>query len=587
MSSKLSIADRLAARSPAKALARAQDLKAQEEYGRAFKLFAVAAEAGLVEAERELGLFYLQGETGFRSAADAARWLGRAAEKGDVRAQSALGGLIASGFQAETPGDLFSEIRAANADLETALKWTLRAAEAGDADAQALAGFLYATGPKTIQDIEKAKHWYGLAAATGKPQGHLGLGTLLLLEATTDELTFAAVDQIRAAAEADLGTGHYYLGLIYERAIGVYADPVRAAEHYGKAAEKGVRGAQFRYGLMLYQGAGVERNIVEGETWLRRAALAGEAEAAACVGQIYAQGADGLPPNYAEAALWFRVAAEFGHAPSARALGVLYLTGAGSGAIPRDPDEAAKWFKFAAEKGDATARADLATLLVSRQTNPRFTEPVPVHEWFEAAAESGDAIGAYNYAVCLAEGVGIPRDDARAAYWFKRASTHVVNAQYRYGRLLAEGRGVAQDFAEARLWLQQAADKNLPEALLDLAALHMQGLGGPKDDAAAAALFERAAAQGYVEAMFALGALYGGGHGVETDRARSLAWYREAAARNHPRAALMLGKYLCAGIATPPDPEEARKWLSLAAKAGVEEAGAVLATLPPASAAAE
>ncbi|MGE4483023.1 tetratricopeptide repeat protein [Acidocella sp.] len=588
MSPKLSLSDKLAALNPHKALIRARELKVQAEHNRAFKLYVGAAESGLTEAEREVGLYYLNGDgSGFRSAPEAARWLTQAAEKGDAKAQSALAGLYATGFKAEATTDLFTDAKSDKADFKTALRWALMAAEANDADAQALAGFLLSTGPEGIQDINLAKHWYGLAAQGGKAQGHLGLGALLLLEATTDELTFTAIDHIRVAAEADLGTAHYYLGVIYERAIGVYTDMGLAAHHYGVAAQKAIRGAQYRYGLMLFNGIGIKQNKVEGETFLRRAALAGDAEAAAFVGNIYAQGGDDLPPNYAEAALWFRIAAETGHRAASRALGLLYMTGAGAGAVPRDPDEAAKWLRIAAEQGDTVAQSDLAAMLSKRQTNSRFTEPPPVHEWFEKAAESGDAIGAYNFAVCLAEGIGVERDESLAAQWFHRAAEHVVNAQYRYGRILAEGIGVPQNFEEARYWLRQAADKNMLEALLDLAALQIQGIGGPRDDQAACDLLERAAAQGSADAMFMLGALYGGGHEVKTDRAKSLSWYQQAAEKNHPRATLMLGKYLHAGIATEPDIEAARKWFTLAAAAGLDEAQAELATFPPPAAVTE
>ncbi len=175
MNSNLSLSDRLAARNPQKAILRARELASQGEHGRAFKLYSIAANAGLAEAERELGLYYLRGDaTGFRSVAEAARWLMPAAEKGDAKAQSALGSLYANGFQAEAANDLFTEAKTDKADLKTALKWTLLAAEANDADAQALAGFLYATGPQEIQNIELAKYWYGLAAQAGKPQGSSG-----------------------------------------------------------------------------------------------------------------------------------------------------------------------------------------------------------------------------------------------------------------------------------------------------------------------------------------------------------------------------------------------------------------------------
>ena len=110
-------------------------------------------------------------------------------------------------------------------------------------------------------------------------------------------------------------------------------------------------------------GLGVERNPAEGESWLRRAALAGDADAAALVGDLYVKGGS-LPPNYAEAAIWFRRAAEAGHRTAARALGLLYLTGAG---VARDPKEAANWLRVSADAGDPQARVDLANLLLRKQ----------------------------------------------------------------------------------------------------------------------------------------------------------------------------------------------------------------------------
>ncbi|MEJ1978406.1 MAG: hypothetical protein WDN49_22050 [Acetobacteraceae bacterium] len=88
-----------------------------------------------------------------------------------------------------------------------------------------------------------------------------------------------------------------------------------------------MRSGMARWGLALMEGRGVAKDATGGESWLRRAALAGDAEAAVIVGDLYAKGGE-LPPNYAEAAIWFARAAELGHAAAARALGLLHLTGA-------------------------------------------------------------------------------------------------------------------------------------------------------------------------------------------------------------------------------------------------------------------
>src|SRR6516165_9606818 len=582
MSVKATIADNLDARNPQKALARAKALQAEAAHERAFKLFAVAAEAGLTEAERELGLYYVNGEgNGLRDPVQAVRWLTRAGEKGDIAAAAMLASLYMSGFQkAQLEQGLFTETGSKQIDVETALHWALRAAEAGDAPSQALTGYIYAHAQPPLRDAAKAEHWYKLAAASGVPQPHLGLAMFLLQDATTDEPTFAGLAHMRKAAEGNLPDALYYMAVIYERGIGVLTDLEQAAEFYGNAAQSGVNNARAKYGFMLLNGIGVKQNKLEGETWLRRAALAGDPEAALIVANIYVRGEGDLPPSFAEAAQWFRLAAEGGSKNAARALAILHLTGAGT---PRDADEAAKWFRKAAEAGDVVAQSDLAELIRGGRTNPRFTEAAPVHDWFEKAAEAGDAAAAYNFGVCLAEGVNLEKDEARAAYWFRKAAETLADAAYAYATSLEHGRGVEKDEVAAREWMTRAADAKLPLALLNLGRMHNMGIGGPCDDEAAKQCFEQAADAGHAHAMFVLGALHGGGHGIATDRELSLSWYRKAAAAGHAGAALMLGKYLRLGIATPVDLDGARQWLGLAAKAGVPGAAEELAAMdaPP------
>src|SRR5260370_5962547 len=114
----------------------------------------------------------------------------------------------------------------------------------------------------------------------------------------------------------------------------------------------GQRSAQLRWGFALIEGREVAQDRVEGESWRRRAALAGDPEAAALVGDLYGRNG-GLPPNYTEAAGWYRRAAEAGHAAAARALSSLYLTGAG---VAADSEEAARWLRVSGEGGDLASR---------------------------------------------------------------------------------------------------------------------------------------------------------------------------------------------------------------------------------------
>src|SRR6185503_13788724 len=108
-----------------------------------------------------------------------------------------------------------------------------------------------------------------------------------------------------------LPTALYLLAVMTERGLGVPADRAAAIQLFRQAAEKGNRPSQARWGLALMEGHTVAANPIEGESWLRRAALAGDPEAAAVVGDLYARGGK-LPPNYAEASIWFRRGAEAG-----------------------------------------------------------------------------------------------------------------------------------------------------------------------------------------------------------------------------------------------------------------------------------
>lgn len=562
--------DRFASRSSKRARVRAERLS-KSEPERAFALFAAAAESGDAEAAFTVGERYLEGKGLLRHPVEAARWYHRAAEAGHLRAQCRLAQLHLLGLPQAAVGPnagLFEPVEPGGADYHAAMLWARPAAEAGAPDAQAMLAYILCSGPEGLRDPDAALQWYRKSAEQDCPQGRLGYAIALMLRADTAEKTVAARDELVRAAQAGLPTAHFLLGVGAEDAVGTRMNETEARQHYKIAAEAGLASAQVRLGLMLLQGRGGPADPLNGESWLRRAALGGNREAAALLGDIYARGGD-LPPNYVEAAHWFRTAAERGHNAAARALGTLYLTGAG---VAQDADEAATWFKRAAEAGDPGAQADLAALMQMGTVSTLAHEPPPVHEWFERAAQQGDLIAAFNYAVCLAEGVGVSRNDERAAFWLKRAAEGVVSAQYWYGRMLAEGRGVAKDDAEAAAWFARAAEAGMAEAQVALAELHMDGRGVPRDHQIAKCWFLRATPAGHAGAMFALGALHGGGHDIETDREEARRWFAQAAEHGHPIAALMLARYAVRGLGGPRDIEAGRRWYAQAASLGAAEA---------------
>lgn len=70
----------------------------------------------------------------------------------------------------------------------------------------------------------------------------------------------------------------------------------------------------------------------------------------------------------------------------------------------------------------------------------------------------------------LESGIGVPRDEGRAARLMERGAMtdeqggYATLARYHWGVALAEGRGVAADPVRARYWLQRAADEGDTQA---------------------------------------------------------------------------------------------------------------------------
>jgi len=572
-------------------LKRAEAFIAEDNHIAAFKMLIPLAQAGEAKAEYLVARAYLMGNGAPRSATEGAFWLERAAEHGHLESQSMLASLYVQGVLGQSSrrdADLSAIARnrpsaglfgdgdnEAKPDFERAIVWATRAADGGSADGKALLAYILTSGPEALRDLARGEQFYREAAMEDCPQGYLGYA-LILLRRNDPSVLPEAVGWMRKGADAGLPTALYLLGALTEQGQGTEADPVLALDLYRQAAERGLRAAQVRYGSVLMEGRGAPKNAQEGESWLRRAALQGDTDAAAMVGDLYARSDGDLPPNYAEAAMWYRRAAEGGHKAAARALGLMHLNGTG---MPRDREEAARWFRRSAEAGDATSRYDLANLVLRREAAPE--EAQRTREWFEQEAAKGDAVGAYNFGICLAEGVGVERNDAEALVWLRRAADTVVNAQYWYGRMVIEGRGTEPNPTLGREWIERAAEAGMLDAQVAFAEILVNGVGGEKDHPKALVLFERAAKAGHVGATFAMGAMLGGGHDVPWDRPAAQRWFQTAAERGHGYAQMMLGRYLARGLAGDVDIEAARRWLNEAVARGVKEAQGDLAALPP------
>jgi TPR repeat protein len=483
--------------SPAAQLARANRLHARNAWQPAFRLMIKAAKAGVPEAWHKVGRAYLLGHGVPSSLSTALHWLTRAAEAGELEAQTLLASLALQGACVVANSNLFEAASDRQPNYRIALHWADRAASRNSAEAQAILGYILTDGPAEVRDCAKGERFYQQSSAAGCAQGQLGWA-LVLLRRGTPEAAREAKGLLEQAVNSRLPTAGYMLGVIAESGAAGDHDFAAAAEHYRLASELEHPPAQLRYGIALLTGRGVEVNTFTAESWLRRAALAGESAAAALVGGLYI-GHGALPANRVEAAVWFRLAAEAGHAGAAKTLGHLLLEGGG---LTADLQEAAHWLRLAIAGGDTEAKDDLARLALMGQLPE--TDRQTTCGWYRQQAETGDLVAAYNLGLCLAEGIGTVRDDIEALAWFEKAAVTVPVARYWCGRMRAEGRGCPPDPRAARIWFLRSAELDNADAHVAAGEMLFNGRGGPPHKDVAMAMFRRAASTGHPAALYAL-----------------------------------------------------------------------------------
>ncbi|CAG8606854.1 10605_t:CDS:2 [Ambispora gerdemannii] len=106
---------------------------------------------------------------------------------------------------------------------------------------------------------------------------------------------------------------------------GVPQNKELAVEYFRRSAEKGIADAQFRYGVALLCGEGVEKNSINDQIAienLRKAAQNGNRNAMYNYGDLLINGAHGLPEDLDEGARWMRKAHDKGHPQAYKKLAI-------------------------------------------------------------------------------------------------------------------------------------------------------------------------------------------------------------------------------------------------------------------------
>ncbi|MGC2125723.1 MAG: serine/threonine-protein kinase, partial [Xanthobacteraceae bacterium] len=229
------------------------------------------------------------------------------------------------------------------------------------------------------------------------------------------------------------------------------------------------------------------------------AANRGDAAAQNALGIKYAAGEDGLPRDDTKAVEWYQNAARQGFAKAETNLGDMYLYGRGG--LPNDPVQAVSWYLKAADQGFPDAQYRLGYMyekgIGADQDLPRAVQ------LYRSAASAGYPDAENLLGILLATGGdGVPRDDAEAVVWYRKAADHgLAKGQKNLGDMYFFGRGVDKDYQKAIDWYTKAADQQFADAQFLLGYMNEKGLGTQQSDQNAVALYKKAASNGNVEAQ--------------------------------------------------------------------------------------
>jgi TPR repeat protein len=131
---------------------------------------------------------------------------------------------------------------------------------------------------------------------------------------------------------------------------------VNAIEIFKPLAAQGDAKAQFRLGMLFYNGQGVPEDEKLAVTWLLKAAKQGNVDAMFELGNAYLVGNQApklVEEPDREAAIWFHQAARAGHMNAQYYLGLLFLAGNG---VQQSRANAELWFGKAAAQGHSEAK---------------------------------------------------------------------------------------------------------------------------------------------------------------------------------------------------------------------------------------
>lgn len=356
-----------AAGSGAAAAAAMEGARAAPDFETAMDELVQRGEAGDAAAQWSLGMRYRFG-VGVDANLDTAReWLKRAAEADHAEACRAYAWTCAAKGQDKKA-------------VAEAARWMARAAELGNVDAMAEEAD-FATLTTSIPSFAKKLR---VAATKGSIAARSRYAAMVLAGMANSGSKAEALRFLREAADAGSAVAAEHAGAALHSGMLGTTDPEQAISYWRQAAVYGRPNAQYYLASELREQTGDRRVFSrEGMRWLIQASEQNHAGSLSRLSRMYLRG-DGVPKDVTKAIELIERMGGIGAMYDGVVVGRLYEEGR---ELPRDMATALAWYRKGAKFGSTEAQSALARLLSSGDGVER--DLVEAYMWANIAAADG------------------------------------------------------------------------------------------------------------------------------------------------------------------------------------------------------
>ncbi len=304
------------------------------------------------------------------------KWLGVAADKGDVMAMLALADAYHEGVLTKI------DEPKARAYFDKALA----SVKPTDYTLMARIGRMYKMGGFEGKDKTQALKWFEKAAEGNDPLALFELGRLISWGQVDKYQTTDAIRFLKAAARGGNQDALLEIGKCYAGGRGVPVDHVEAVKYFMRAADLGLLEAMRQLGIAFIRGRGVVKDTEKGLAWLRKASENGLDQADMDLGIYYAYGMENGAKDMEKAVVYFKKAAEEDIVDAQYMYGSALLHGQG---VTKNVVEGKKWLQKAVEGSNKMAAEELHALEIHAGA---VVTAVPVGEDVDDEEENADTI---------------------------------------------------------------------------------------------------------------------------------------------------------------------------------------------------